>query len=170
MASIGYEGLNNELTRILFRDAQGKQQTLRLGKCSKKNTALALAMVEHLLEAKQHDTAPHYDAVRWLERIDDQLHARVVALGLARPRDVAVVNVGMLLEQFEATATVKESTRAAYRQTTNSLREFFGADTALAQLTPARADAWRKWIPSKKFFLMRFTIIPRKLFFSHLNL
>jgi len=39
---------------------------------------------------------------------------------------------------------VKPATRAAYRQTTNSLREHFGPDTPLASLTAADADDWRK--------------------------
>lgn len=146
MASIGNEGERGELKRIMFRDAVGKQQSLRLGKCSQRNAQLALAAMEHLLEAKQHDAPPHHDAVRWLDKIDDRLHGRVVALGLTKPRDAAVVTLGMLLDQWNATAAVKPSTRAAYKQTVDSLLESFGADARLGMLTTADADAWRKSI------------------------
>ncbi|TVQ62723.1 MAG: site-specific integrase [Phycisphaerales bacterium] len=146
MASIGREGERGELKRIMFRDTAGKQKSLRLGKCSERNALLALSALEHLLEAKQHDTAPHYDAVRWLERIDDRIHARVVALELAQPRDTAVVTVGMLLDRFCAAASVKASTMAAYKQTTDSLRAHLGDDTPLVTITPAYADSWRKSI------------------------
>lgn len=146
MASIGYEGERGELKRIMFRDEAEKQKSLRLGKCSERNALLALSAMEHLLEAKQHDAAPHHDGVRWLDKIDDRLHARVVALGLAQPRDTAVVTLGMLLDRFDAAAAVKASTRAAYKQTTDSLRASLGADTPLGLLTPADADGWRKSI------------------------
>ena len=143
MASIGTEGNSK---RIMFRDAAGRQKTLRLGKCSQRNAQLALSILEHLLEAKRHDAAPHHDAARWLERIDDRIHARVVALGLAQPRNVEVVTLGTLLERFVAAATVKASTMAAYKQAIDSLRAHLGEATPLASLTPAHADGWRKAI------------------------
>lgn len=87
-------------------------------------------------------------ALRWLKAIDDRLHARVVRLGLGiEPRKgAAVVTLAELLERFEAAAVVKASTRAAYKQTTDSLRAHLGAETPLASITPAHADKWRKAI------------------------
>jgi len=146
MASIGREGERGELKRIMFRDAKGKQRTLRLGKCSERNALLALSAVDHLIESREHETAPHHDAVRWLDKIGDRTHARVVAMGLCRPRDTAVVTLGMLLDRFAAAAAVKPSTHAAHKQATDSLRAHLGADTALGSLTPADADGWRKSI------------------------
>jgi len=143
MASVGWEG---NRARIQFRDAQGKQKTLRLGECSERNALLALAAMEHLLEAKRHDAAAHYDAVRWLDRIDDRLHARVVSLGLAKPRGKAVVTLEMLLDRFDAASTVKPATRAAYKQATDSLLDHLGASAPLLDLTMADADGWRKSI------------------------
>lgn len=147
MASIGREGDNGERKRILFRDAKGKQKPLRLGKCSEKAAASALAGFERVLEAHRLGTTIHPDGVRWLESIDDRLHARVAKLGLCEPRKgAAVVTLGELLDRFDAAASVKPSTRAAYRQTTNSLREHLGDGTALASIDAAAADRWRKAI------------------------
>jgi len=101
------------LKRIMFRDAAGKQKALRLGKCSDRNALLALSGMELFIEAHEQETAPHHDAVRWLDKIGDRLHVRLVALGLARSRDTAVVTLGMLLDRFDSAATVKPSTRAA---------------------------------------------------------
>ena len=144
MPSIGREGKRK---RIQFRDASGKQKTLRLGECRESDALTACTAVGHLLVAKRLGTVPHPDAVRWLERLDDVLHARVVALELAEPRKgAAVVTLGNLLEQFDAAASVKASTKAAYKQTTDSLRAHLGEKTPLASITPAHADTWRKAI------------------------
>jgi hypothetical protein len=51
MASIGYEGDRGELKRIMFRDAAGKQKSLRLGKCSERAAQSALAGFARVLEA-----------------------------------------------------------------------------------------------------------------------
>jgi integrase len=104
-----------------------------------------------VLRAHRLGTALHADGVAWLERIDDRLHARVARLGLTEPRKgAAVVTLGMLLDRFQAAATVKPSTRAAYRQTTESLRAILGANTNVRTLTPAHADDWRKSIAEPK--------------------
>mgnify|MGYP003871074515 CR=1 FL=1 len=146
MASIGREGERGELKRIMFRDAAGRQRSIRLGKCSERNALLALSAIEHLLEAHEHDTAPHHDATRWLDKIGARTHARVAAMGLAQPRETAVVTLGLLLERFHETAAVKPSTLAAYKQAADSLRASIGATTPLASITPAHADKWRKSI------------------------
>lgn len=144
MASIGWEG---KRARILFRDSSGKQQTLRLGECPKPEARTARAAVGHLVIAKRHNGVPHPDAVRWLEGIDDVLYSRVVALGLCQPRaGAAVVTLANLLDRFDAAAAVKASTKAAYKQTTDSLRAHLGEETPLASITPASADTWRKAI------------------------
>ncbi|MBX3359918.1 MAG: site-specific integrase [Phycisphaeraceae bacterium] len=144
MASIGWEG---KRARILFRDSAGKQQTLRLGECQKPEARTARAAVGHLVIAKRHNSVPHPDATRWLAGIDDVLYARVAALGLCQPRAAAqVVTLANLLDRFDQSATVKASTRAAYKQAADSLRDHFGGDRALSTLTPGDADAWRKAI------------------------
>ena len=146
MASIGREGNNGERKRIMFRNAQNKQQTLRLGKCSERAAQSALVGLERIIEAHRLGTTLHPDGVRWLESIGDDLHERVVRLGLGvEPRKgTATVTLGELLARFEASAVVKQSTLTAYRQTTASLLEFLGDRTPLDTITPANADAWRK--------------------------
>ena len=145
MASIGSEGKRGERKRILFRDEQGKQQTLRLGRCSKAAAHSALAGFKRVLEAYRLGTTIHPDGVRWLESIDDTLHARVARLGLVEPReDAEVITLGELLDRFIEAAVVKPSTLTTYRQATGSLREHLGADTAVGSITPADADDWRK--------------------------
>lgn len=146
MASIGREGDKGERKRITYRDAAGKQKTLRLGRCSERTAQSALAGFERVLEAHRIGSTIHPDGVRWLESIDDRLHERVVRLRLGvEPRKGAgVVTLGELLERFEAQSTVKESTRIAYGHTLRNMREYLGERTPLDAITPAHADAWRK--------------------------
>lgn len=144
MASIGWEG---KRARILFRKPNGKQQTLRLGVCSDRNAESALTGMEHVLEAKRLNRPLHPDGVRWLEGLDDRLYARVVKLRLAGPRlGAAVVTLGNLCDRFDAAAVIKPTTRAAYKQATDSLRGHFGNDTLLELLTTEQAEGWRKAI------------------------
>lgn len=144
MASIGWEG---NRARILYRDATGKQKTLRLGECLKADARTARAAVGHLVNAKRHGSVPHPDAARWLDSIDDRLYDRVAALGLCQPRaGASVVTLATLLDRFDATITVKPGTRTTYLQALGMLREYLGESTPIHEITPARADEWRKAI------------------------
>ncbi len=150
MASISSEGKNRELKRITYRDAEGKQKTLRLGKCSLQAARTALAGFERVLEANRIGCTLHPDGLRWLQSIDDQIYSRVVALGLAQPKEAEAFTIDSLLERFDDSLTVQESTRAKYAQVLDSLEEFLGANTPLSSITPADADGWRKWIAEAK--------------------
>lgn len=142
MASIGWEG---KRARILFRDAKGKQHTLRLGDCPKAAAETARVAVGHLVIAKRHGSVPHPDAVRWLGGIDDALYARVAALRLCQPREGgAVVTLGMLVDRFRAVLVVKRSTSAAYKQAEGSLIEHFKRERTLESITTSDADKWKK--------------------------
>ncbi len=147
MASIAYEGKKGERARLVYRDEAGKQQSLRLGRCSKGSATRALAGFERVLEAKRLGCTMHPDGVSWLAGLDNRVYARVVALGLCQPREGAVVRtLGALLDQFDATAAVKAGTRTTYLQALSMLREHFGERKPIDAITPADADTWRKAI------------------------
>jgi integrase len=148
MASIAWEGVDKDHAKIVWRDAAGKQKALRLGRCTKRTAQSALIGFERVLESHRVGSTIHPDGVRWLESIDDRLHARVVRLGLGvEPRrGAATVTLAELLDRFDAAVSVKASTRAAYKQATDSLRAVLGAETPLVSITPAHADVWRKAI------------------------
>jgi hypothetical protein len=148
MASIGWEG---KRARILYRDDNGKQQSIRLGECLKSDAIAARMAIGHLVIADRHGSVPHPDAVRWLGGIDEVLYARVVAHGLCQPREGAtVVTLTNLLGRFVTAVAVKPTTQYKDAQVADSLREFLGAETPLASITPAHADNWRKSIAEPK--------------------
>jgi len=103
--------------------------------------------VEKILEAQFSRGSLDPEVARWVAALEDVPHARMVAVGLAEPRETAEqVTLETLLERFESTASVRDATKAAYRQTTGSLRNHFGGDKPLSTLTFADADGWRKAI------------------------
>jgi integrase len=135
--------------RILFADGDGERKAIRLGKASVKSAETFRHRVESLLSAKLTGAAIDRETAAWLADLPGTMHKRLVRVGLAESRedDPAVkATLGELLDRFVESASVKPSTRAAYKQTTDSLREHFGGNTPLASITAADADAWRKAI------------------------
>lgn len=144
MASIGREGERGELKRLLFRDATGKQKSLRLGECDKRAADHALQGFKRVLQAHKLGTTLHPDGEKWLEELDDRIPARVVALGLTEPRkSAAVVTLGGLFVTFFAGMAVKPATRVRMRQAESALLAYFTDARAVATITEADADAWR---------------------------
>ena len=145
MASIGREGAKGERKRITYRDAAGKQKTLRLGKCSEKAAQSALVGLERIIEAHRLGTTLHPDAVRWLESIGDDLHERVVRLGLGvEPRKGAgVVTLGELLAAFFEGVDVKPATLVRMRQAEAALLRDFTEARDVASISEADAEDWR---------------------------
>lgn len=100
----------------------------------------------------------------WLRELPDQMPGRLVAVGLATARTAETTpTLGGLLDRFESNATVKPSTRAAYRQTSGSILKHFGAEADARTLTPAGADAWRKSIAVSGLAPATGVAEPRKL-------
>jgi len=143
MASISNDP--NGRRRILFIGPDGRK-AIRLGKCSERQAEAVKVKVEDLVSAIITGHTPSDATARWLADLDEVLYAKLAAVDLVKPRETKVMTLVALLDRFVDTATVKPSTRAAYRQTTGSLRENFGGNTPLRDLTPADADAWRKAI------------------------
>lgn len=145
MASIAWEGANGDHAKIVWRDAAGKQKSLRLGRCAQRTAQNALTGFERVWESYRTGSTLHPDGLRWLEAIDDRLHARVVRLGLGvEPRkDAALVTLGGLLATFFAGVDVKPATLVRMKQAETSLVDHFNKDRDVQTITEADADAWR---------------------------
>lgn len=138
--------------RVLFNDPQGKRRTLRLGKCSKRIAESVRIRIESLVAARLTGMSPDADTARWLGELPDATHERLAGFGLVSTRERSQAHtLGELVEAFEGTATVKESTMLAYRQTTASLIEHFGADRELSDLSAADAEGWRRAITDQGY-------------------
>ncbi len=149
MASISRD--KNGTKRVLFTDGDGQRRSVRLGRVQIKHAETFRLRIEALLATKELHQSPDADLSAWLRDLPDRMYSRLIRAALVQPRNRAeVVTVGALLKRFSAAASVKDSTRAAYRQTTDSLLTILGEDTPLGRLTTADADNWRKAISEPK--------------------
>ncbi len=144
MASIAWEGKARNYAKLTYRDASGKQKSIRLGQCSKRAAEQALVGFERVQQAFRTGTTIHPDGVRWLESIDDRLHARVVKHGMTEPRKGALtVTLGELLAAFFGGVDVKPSTLVRMKQAQSALLAHFTEARDVATITEADADLWR---------------------------
>lgn len=145
MASVSRDA--NGTKRILFTDGAGLRKTIRLGDVPVKTAESFRLRVEALNSARITSIPWDTDLATWVKGLPDLTHTKLVKAGLVEPRENAIaVTLGDLLDRFEQTATVKKSTRDAYRQATGSLAKHIGRKTPLTNISPADADRWRKAI------------------------
>ena len=145
MASVSVDSEGRR--RILFMGNDGRRKQIRLGTMNAKGAKHVCEKVETILAAQFATHSLDSETAEWLGKIPNVLHARFVAVDLAEPRvPPEAVTLGGLIERFEAAAAVKPATKAAYRQTFESLRGHFKTNPPIRDLTPADADAWRKAI------------------------
>lgn len=147
MASISTNGKG--IRRLLFTDAGGDRRTIYLGRIAKKHAEQIQRRIEEIVASRIAGTAHSSDLAAWIRDLPAAFHRKLVKAMLVEARAAdSRITVSDLLDEFLSRATVKKSTHANYKQTTDSLREFFGNDTPLVGITPKRCDEWRRFIAS----------------------
>jgi integrase len=147
MASLSRDG--NGGSRIQFIDGAGERRAIRLGKVPVKVAESVLRRIEALAAHAIAGTAREPDLAAWLASVPTVLYRRLVRVGLAAPRAEdarETVTVEKLCAAFKERAAVKPGTAAAYGQTLDSLRAFYGPTKPITEITTASADLWRKAI------------------------
>jgi len=135
--------------RIQFMDPRrpGKRASIWLGRVPKKAAGTFKDNVEALLAVIRLGTAPPAELCAWLRDLPDPTYEKLVEVGIAEPRiKRRILTLDELLNAFVTRASVKASTRAAYNQTTGSLRKHLRGSTPLAGITGELADVWKKAI------------------------
>ena len=152
MATLVSDGDGNR--RIQFMDLRhpGKRASIWLGRVPKKMAMTFKTNVEAIIAANRLGTALAPELCAWLRDLPDVTYCKLVDVGIVPPRVQArVVTLDELLNTFVDRATVKPSTRAAYKQTTDSLRKHLGGGTPLTAITAEQADIWKKRIVDEGF-------------------
>lgn len=131
---------------IQYRATDGKRRSLRLGKLSE-NASMSIKVHVDRIESALFSGEPvHPETARWRSCLPDgKLRERLVAVGLAKPRQSLAL--GKFIENFIASRNdVKPATLITYRNVQRHLVECFGADKSLRDLTPADADRYRSYL------------------------
>jgi integrase len=133
----------NGRRRILFVDGDGGRKTIRLGKCSQRHAESVKVKVEDLVSAKFASHAPSDETSRWLAGLDDTLHKRIAAAGLAKPRGTALLG-SFTREYIDGRADLKPSSRINMDRARKYLLEVFDAKMPMRDFTEGDAEDWQQ--------------------------
>lgn len=147
MASITRQ--QNGRREIQFVGPDQKRRTIRLGKVSQKTADMIRTRVEEMANAKLtgESVSPH--TAQWLRTIGEQLHDRLVRVGLCQPRkaDEPVYTLKSMLDAYiDRRDDVKASTKTIYCQAQRHLQSYFGCDRTITTITVADAIDFRRTI------------------------
>lgn len=142
MATIGND--TNGRRRILFVSGDGSRKTIRLGKMTGRQAESFKGKVEALI-AQGITGAVDDEVSRWIAGLDERMHARLAAVGLVKPRQVAgTAALGQFINTFLANQTAaKPNTLENMQQVRRWLVDFFGETRDLRTITAADAEDWR---------------------------
>lgn len=143
MASLSTDGPGKY--RIVFFASDGKRKTLRLGKVSKKLAESIKHRVEAILSAHAARVPLDHETARWTADIGVELAGRLAGVGLIAERKSEVL-AGFLVGYVERRrADSKGGTVINLERVAGDLVAFYGADTALRDITEKRADEFRTY-------------------------
>lgn len=143
MASIGSDP--NGRKRILFVAGDGKRKTIRIGKANEKQ-ALAFRQKVEALAASRITGTMDDETSRWLARQDATIHGKLVAVGLADPREaVTAPRLGSFIEQYIAgRSDAKGGTVTNFHQSKGKLTGYFGGDRLLSSINEGDAEEFAR--------------------------
>lgn len=143
MASISNDP--NGRRRLQFADPNGKRQTIRLGKKSKRAAETCKFHVENLLNAQIIKQLVEAETARWVAELDDVLHRKLSKVGLVKPRARGLL--GPFIDDYLTSRTdLKPRTVLKLKATRKHLTDHLGEDRPLREITPGDADSWRLYL------------------------
>jgi integrase len=148
MASISTDDKGNR--RIIFALGNGLRRSVRIGKPTMKDAERIRLHIESLVSAHDHNTPVDPATAEWVRGLSDKALARLVRVGLCKPRNQAIPTLGGLLEFYFGALNVKPGTKAAYMQARTSLEKYFGVARLLSTIGPIEAETWAKSLRDKE--------------------
>ena len=144
MASITKQPNGRRIVQVVCPD--GKRRSLRLGKVSTKIAEGVKTHIEHLVSANATGQSVDLHTSRWLADISDDLHEKIVKLGMAKPRaSVERRTISQVIKEHgEKRVDVKPATRDTWKQSHSSFVSFVGANRFIDEISAADADDWEQ--------------------------
>lgn len=134
---------------IQFLDRDKRRRTVRLGKCSRRDAETICRMVEEILSNQGAGNPLRQHTADWLLSCPDDLHDKLVRVGLAEPRETSeAATMGEFTQGYidGLKATRKSATIEHLERCRTHLVAFFGHERDLATVTKADALAFREWL------------------------
>lgn len=130
--------------RVLFMAPDGSRKTIRLPHASKQQADAFKVRVEDLLGSR-YTGSMKQDTARWLADLDNDIYARLVAVGLVDPREARpTAALGTFIDGYlESRVDLKPLTVTMMKQTRRALVEYFGEEKPLADIHEGDAELWR---------------------------
>jgi integrase len=159
MASISKDKSGNRTVQFIGPDK--KRRSVRLGKTGLADAKAIAEHVEHLASCWKHRKPPCKQTDTWVagllaDSASHWLYDRLAAVNLVpereRPEDQAgeLSRLGAFLAAYiDGRTDLKPPTVLSLNQAKGWLIEFFGEDKPLAEVTPADADDFRRWLDTK---------------------
>jgi integrase len=101
--------------------------------------------LDDLLKSRLANESPQAATAAWVARLPERIHSRLVALGLAQPRErrESPTLAEWVDRYIEGRTDAKPNTIRNMKQAAKALVEHFGRDRLLSDVTAADADAFR---------------------------
>ncbi len=145
MASIGHDSRGKK--RILFVDDDGSRKTVRLGRASERVAHAVKLHVESLLSCRRAGLSIDPETAAWLGQVGDEIHDRLARCGLVKPR--STMTLGEFLTTFIGGRVDKRNTRLNMESGAQRMREFFGDETPLKNITTESGQAFLVHLSAK---------------------
>jgi len=146
MASISNDP--NGRRRILFINAAGKRQAIRLGKVSLRYAESVKVKVEDLVSARITGHAPADDTSRWLANLDAKLYDMLASVGLVKTREVATLGA-FTRSYIDGRVDIKPHTRINLEQARSYLLGFLPETHTLRSILAGDAEDFRLYLIGK---------------------
>jgi integrase len=134
----------NGRKRIQWVDGEARP-TVRLGKMPKAQALGFKVKIEAILSARWSRQPLDKETAEWLIGIEDQLHAKLAAHGLVKPRQGRTLK-GWLEAFMTSRKDLKPESRRKLEQTKAKLIKHFGGDRDLYSITPDDGSRWAEWL------------------------
>ena len=148
MASISTDRAGNR--RIQFVADDGKRKAINLGKVALRKVEVWVRHIEQILEAKRFAQTVEPPTLAWVESLTDELHCKLVLVGLMPSRESTANRLNAFLDGFIAgRKDVKPATKIVWRQVADALTGYFGGDRKLDSINEGEADAFKQFLIGK---------------------
>ncbi len=157
MASVFRHKLRNGF-RICFYigETQREYYFPGIGKKAEQQARAVAGHLEDLANAKAHGIRASAEAIAWSASLEKRNREKLVRWGLVEASEQVTIaesnrSLGAFVDAYLKTRTdAKATTITNYKQTRRLLVEYFGESKALASITAADAEKWRRWLLGDK--------------------